>query len=102
MVRSSPVEKAGRENSSRQPPEGRANPSKAAKECERELPMPRHRGRVAVKVMIHAGVVALLYIAFSFALFLGLQVRPLYGDICLGVTAVLAAAYVYFGFIRRR
>lgn len=64
--------------------------------------MPRHRGRVAVKVMIHAGVVALLYIAFSFALFLGLQVRPLYGDICLGVTAVLAAAYVYFGFIRRR
>ena len=64
--------------------------------------MPRHRGRVAVKVIIHAGVVALLCLAISFALFLGLQVRPLYGDIGLGVTAVLVAAYVYFGFIRRR
>ncbi len=62
----------------------------------------RHRGRIAVKVIIHAGVVALLCLAISFALFLGLQVRPLYGDIGLGVTAVLVAAYVYFGFIRRR
>ena len=64
--------------------------------------MLRHRGRVAIKIMIHTGVVALLYLAFSFALFLGLQVRPLYGDIGLGVTAMLVAAYVYFGFIRRR
>ena len=62
----------------------------------------RHRGRIAVKVIIHAGVVALLCLAISFALFLSLQVRPLYGDIGLGVTAVLVAAYVYFGFIRRR
>lgn len=62
----------------------------------------RHRGSIAVKVIIHAGVVALLCLAISFALFLGLQVRPLYGDIGLGVTAMLVAAYVYFGFIRRR
>ena len=33
---------------------------------------------------------------------LGLQVRPLYGNIGLAVVGLLAAAYVYFGFIRKK
>ena len=64
--------------------------------------MRKRRGRVLLKVLAHVGTMALLYLVFSFALFLGLQVRPLYGNIGLGFAAVLAAAYVYVGFIRRR
>ena len=36
-----------------------------------------------LKVFAHAAVILVLYLAFSFALFLGLQVRPLYGNIGL-------------------
>ena len=41
-----------------------------------------------LKILAHAPVVIGLYLAFSFALFLGLQVNPLYGN--MGV--VLACA----------
>ena len=68
----------------------------------REFPMRKRRGRVVFKVLAHVGAIAPLYLVFSFALFLGLQVRPLYGNIGLGFAAVLAAAYVYVGFIRRK
>ena len=54
------------------------------------------------KVLGHAGAIALLYLMFSFSLFLGLQVEPLYGNVGVALTAVLAVAYVYFGFIRRK
>ena len=64
--------------------------------------MRRRQGRAAVRILAHAGAIVLLYLAFSFALYLGLQVEPLYGNIGLALTAVLVAAYVYFGFIRRR
>ena len=64
--------------------------------------MPKRRGRVAFKVLAHVGAIVLLYLVFSSALFLGLQVRPLYGNIGLGFAAVLAAAYGYVGFIRRK
>ena len=64
--------------------------------------MQKRRGRVVFKVLAHVSAIALLYLVFSFALFLGLQVRPLYGNIGLGFAAVLAAAYVYVGFIRRK
>ena len=64
--------------------------------------MRRRRGRVVVRVLAHAGAVVMLYLVFSFALFLGLQVEPLYGNIGLALTAVLVGAYVYFGFIRRK
>ena len=64
--------------------------------------MQKPRNRAVFKVLAHAGAIALLYLVASFALFLGLQVQPLYGNIGLGVTAVLAAAYVYIGFIRRQ
>ena len=63
--------------------------------------MRKRRNRIVFKVLAHASAVVLLYLVFSFALFLGLQVQPLYGNIGLGVAAVLAAVYVYVGFIRR-
>ncbi len=53
------------------------------------------------KILAHAAALIGLYLAFSFVLFLGLQVRPLYGNIGLGAVAVMAACYVYIGFIRR-
>ena len=57
---------------------------------------------IVLKVLAHAAVIAGLYLAFSFTLFLGLQVRPMYGTLGLGVVAVLCGIYVYLGFIRRR
>lgn len=54
-----------------------------------------------LKFLAHAACIVLLCAAFSFAMFLGLQVRPAYGDIGLAVTAALAATYVYCGFFRR-
>ncbi len=54
------------------------------------------------RVLAHAGAIVLLCLAFSFALFLGLQVEPMYGNIGLALTAALLAAYVYFGFVRRK
>ena len=60
--------------------------------------MQKRQGRAVFRVIAHA--IALLYLVASFALFMGRQVQPLYGNIGLGVTAVLTAAYVYVGFIR--
>ncbi len=59
------------------------------------------RGHAMRKILAHAAALIGLYLAFSFALFLGLQVRPLYGNIAVGAVAGLAAFYVYIGFIRR-
>lgn len=42
------------------------------------------------------------HLGFSFSLFPGLQVRPLHGNIGMLVTLLSVAAYVYFGFIRKR
>ena len=64
--------------------------------------MRKRQGRFVFKVLAHVSAIVLLYLVFSFALFLGLQVRPLYGNIGLGFAAVLAATYVYVGFIRRK
>ena len=58
--------------------------------------------RAVWKVLVHAAVIAGLYVAFSFALFLGLQVHPMFGNLGLVVVAVLCGVYVYLGFIRRR
>ena len=58
--------------------------------------------RIVWKALLHAAVIAGLYIAFSFALFLGLQVRPMLGNLGMVVVAVLGGIYVYFGFIRKR
>ena len=48
-----------------------------------------------------AAAIAVLWLLFWFAMFLGLQVRPIYGNMGLAAIAVLAAVYVYFGFIRK-
>ena len=58
--------------------------------------------RIWLKIFSHVLVLLAIYLWFSFSLFLGLQVRPLYGNIGMLVTLLLVAAYVYFGFIRKR
>ena len=62
----------------------------------------RRRGLVVLRVSAHAGAITLLCLMFSFALFLGLQVEPLYGNIGVALTVAAAAVYVYFGFVRRK
>ena len=52
------------------------------------------------KILAHFAAIVGLYLAFSFALFLGLQVNPTLGNVGLVVVAVLVASYVYLGFIR--
>ena len=54
-----------------------------------------------LRILAHAVAVIGLYLTFSFALFLGLQVNPLYGNIGILACAVLGAFYVYIGFLRR-
>ncbi len=58
-------------------------------------------GRRALKILAHVAAIAGLYIVFSVALFLGLQVAPLWGNLGIGVSVALAALYVYVGFIRK-
>ena len=58
--------------------------------------------RIVWKVLAHAAIIAALYVAFSIALALGLQVHPMFGNLGLVLVAVLCGAYVYLGFIRRR
>ena len=53
------------------------------------------------KFLVHAAAVSGLYLAFSFALFLGLQVNPACGNVGLAAVAVLTACYVYLGFLRK-
>ena len=53
------------------------------------------------RILAHLAAIVGLYLAFSFALFLGLQVNPTYGNVGLVVVAVLVAFYVYLGFIRK-
>lgn len=57
--------------------------------------------RTALKILAHLAALAGLFLAFSGAMFLGLQVAPLYGNVGIGVTVALAALYVYVGFVRK-
>ena len=59
------------------------------------------RTRTALKILAHLVALAGLCLAFSGAMFLGLQVAPLYGSIGVGVTVALAALYVHVGFVRQ-
>ena len=54
-----------------------------------------------MKILAHAGAIIVLYLAFSFALFLGLQVDPLFGNIGLVAVGLLVASYVYLAFVRK-
>ena len=74
----------------------------ADSDAQRSRQMSRRWIRIALWGSVHVGAIALLWIAFSFALFLGLQVSTLYGNLGLLGVASLAGAYVYFGWIRNR
>lgn len=52
--------------------------------------------KVARRVVGHVAAIVLLYLMFSFSLFLGLQVRPAYGNIGMVVSAGAAIAYVFW------
>ena len=58
--------------------------------------------RTLLKILCHAAAITAIYLWFSFSLFLDLQVRPLYGNLGMLVTLLLVAAYLYFGFVRKR
>ena len=55
-----------------------------------------------LKVQAHAALIAVLCLAVSFSLFLGLQVDPAYGNIGLVVSLILVCLYIHFGFIRKK
>ncbi len=57
--------------------------------------------RKTLKVIAHVLAIGLLYLAFSGALFLGLQVNPTYGTAALIACIVLLILYIRFGFKRR-
>ncbi|MCY3601288.1 MAG: hypothetical protein OXN85_15080 [Gemmatimonadetes bacterium] len=50
--------------------------------------------KTALKVAVHVAVIALLYLMFSFSLFLGLQVNTTYGNIGMVVSIGAVIAYV--------
>lgn len=58
-------------------------------------------GRKALRLLAHAAALAGLYLAFSGALFLGLQVDPTFGALGLAAAAALAVLYVRFAFFRK-
>ena len=53
------------------------------------------------KILVHAAAIIGLYLAFSFALFLGLQVNPMYGNLGLLAVGGLVVLYVYVVFGRK-
>ncbi|MCE2543220.1 MAG: hypothetical protein J4F30_07280 [Acidobacteria bacterium] len=55
-----------------------------------------------MKILAHGVIIICLYLAFSFALFLGLQVNPLYGTLGLAAVGGLVALYVYRVFGRKK
>ena len=54
------------------------------------------------KILLHALAIIGLYLAFSFALALGLQFHPVAGNLGLLSVVGLVALYVYVGFVRKR
>ena len=56
--------------------------------------------RILLTILIHAAVLFALYIAFSFTLFLGLQVHPILGNLGIITVGVLAVLYVYIGWVK--
>ena len=57
--------------------------------------------RKALKILAHVAALVGLYLVIATAMFLGLQVGPLYGNIGLVVAVALVALYVYVGFVRK-
>ena len=59
------------------------------------------RWKVVLRVAGHVAAIVLLYLMFSFSLFLGLQVNTTYGNIGMVVSAAAAIAYVLWARRRR-
>ncbi|MXW66136.1 MAG: hypothetical protein F4Z72_03840 [Gemmatimonadales bacterium] len=56
--------------------------------------------RRLLRIAAHVAVIALLYLMFSFSLFLGLQVNTTYGNI--GMVVSIGAVIAYVLVVRRR
>lgn len=54
----------------------------------------RSAWKAALRVVGHVAAILLIYLMFSFSLFLGLQVNTTYGNIGMVVSAAAAIAYV--------
>lgn len=54
-----------------------------------------------LRIVAHVVAVIGLYLAFSGALFLGLQVSVVHGSVAAVAAIALIALYVYFGFMRK-
>ena len=59
----------------------------------------RSAWRAALRVAGHVAAIVLIYLMFSFSLFLGLQVNTTYGNI--GMVASAGAAVAYVLWVRR-
>ncbi|WP_428273574.1 hypothetical protein [Candidatus Palauibacter sp.] len=59
----------------------------------------RSAWKAALRVVGHVAAIVLIYLMFSFSLFLGLQVNTAYGNIGMVVSA--GAAIAYFLWVRR-
>lgn len=55
----------------------------------------------ALKVFAHLAAIGVLYLALATAMYLGLQVSPVYGSAAAVVVIVLVALYIRFGFMRK-
>ncbi len=62
--------------------------------------MQQNWARILLTILLHAAVLFALFIAFYFALFLGLQVHPMLGNLGIITVMLLAVLYVYIGWIK--
>ena len=62
--------------------------------------MKQNWARILLTALIHAAVLFALVIAFYFALFLGLQVHPMLGNLGVITVGLLAVLYVYIGWVK--
>ena len=57
--------------------------------------------RKALKVVAHLAAIAVLYLALATAMWLGLQVSPVYGGAAIVLFIALVVLYIRFGFMRK-
>lgn len=58
--------------------------------------------RKALKILAHLAAIAVLYLALATAMWLGLQVSPVYGSVAFVVFIALVVLYIRFGFMRKK
>jgi len=62
--------------------------------------MQQNWARILLMILIHAAVLFALVIAFYFALFLGLQVHPMLGNLGIITVVLLVVLCVYIGWVK--